>query len=209
MATVSSHTVQTWSFKTRRVIAITITAIVSAVWLAGDFWIGSTLGHSAVYSGATLLTCVLLLTAIGVRKRLPVLNLLAVRTWLQVHIYLGLFACLVYAVHVPMLIARGPLECALSFVFLFTAVSGMYGLYQSRSVPRRLTNLNVQPRYDRIAWHRAHLAQAAEQAIQGLPHSQRPIYCETFILGGLRRILSRASRFCIVFIPQASADDAC
>ncbi len=98
-------------------------------------------------------------------------HLLTVRTWLQIHIYLGLFACLAYVVHVPMLIARGPLECALSFVFLFTAASGLYGLYQSRTVPRRLTNLNVQPRYDRIAWHRAHLAQAAEQTIAGLPHS--------------------------------------
>ena len=171
MASVSPSVVQPWSFKTRRTLAITITTIVSAVWLVGDFWIRATLGHSAVYTGATLLACVLLLTAIGVRKRLPMLNLLTVRTWLQIHIYLGLFACLAYVVHVPMLVARGPLECALSFVFLFTAASGLYGLYQSRTVPRRLTNLNVQPRYDRIAWHRAHLAQAAEQTIAGLPHS--------------------------------------
>lgn len=152
-------------------VAFATTGVIAAIWLAGEIWIRSTLGHSSVYSGATLLTCILLLIGIGVRKRLPMLNLLQVRTWLQIHIYLGLFACFVYVIHAPMLIARGPLECALSFVFLFTAASGLYGLYQSRTVPKRLTNLNIQPRYDRIAWHRAHLAHAAERAICDLPHS--------------------------------------
>ncbi len=160
-----------FSFRSRRTIAISFTAIVSAIWLAGDLWVRSTLGRSSIYSGTTLLVCILLLTAMGARKRFPVLCLLKVSTWLQIHIYLGLFACLAYVVHVPQLIARGPLEWILSIVFLLTAVSGIYGLYQSRTVPRRLTHLNIQPRYDRIAWHRAHLAQAAEQIIHGLPAS--------------------------------------
>ncbi len=153
------------SIRQRRVVALVVVISALMVWLAGAHWIDTTLGRPEVYSGATLLACLVGLMAIGMRKRLVVLPLWSVSTWVQVHIYTGLFACIVFAFHVPAIVANGVFEGGLSIMFLVVAASGVYGVFLSRTVPKRLTALSSQPRFDRIQWHRNQLAVAASDII--------------------------------------------
>ena len=156
------------SFRNRRRISLAVTALlVAAVWLVA--WIqDGRLAHASVFTGATVLGSVVLLALLGVRRRLPVLRLGSVSTWTQIHIYTGLFAAGVYVIHVPTLIAGGVFECGLSIVFLLVSISGLYGVYASRTIPRRLTAVGEQYRFDRVNWHRGQIAQLAEDLLEEL-----------------------------------------
>lgn len=160
-----------WSIRHRRIAALVITLAMLLVWLAGAHWIRISLGHPAIYSGATLLLCLVGLMLLGLRKRLIVLPLWSVKTWVQVHIYTGLFACAAFVVHVPAIIATGRLEGPLSWLFIIVSLSGFYGLYISRTAPKRLTAVTMEPRYDRISWHRDQIALAAQKTVSELGDS--------------------------------------
>lgn len=157
------HHALSWSIRQRRTISLLATGLILMIWLAGARWIQIKLGHTAIYSGATLLSCLVGLSLVGARKRLVMLPLWSVSTWVQIHIYTGLFACVVFAVHVPAIFADGWFEGPLSWLFVIVAASGFYGVMISRTAPKRLTAVSVQPRFDRIAWHRDQLARAAEE----------------------------------------------
>jgi hypothetical protein len=160
-----------WTIRHRRMAALFATFIIVLVWLAGAQAIRNSLGHPAIYSGATLLFCLLALMMLGLRKRLIVLPLWPVKTWVQIHIYMGLFACAAFVVHVPTLFASGRLEAPLSWLFIVVSLSGFYGLYISRSAPKRLSSASIEPRYDRIPWHRDQIALAAQKTVAELADS--------------------------------------
>ena len=155
------------NFRHRRIIALIVTAIaLMIVWIAA--WLQSSrLGHASYLTGWTILASLLLLTLLGVRRRLPMLRLGSASTWTQIHLYCGLFATGVYAMHVPSLIAGGTFECGLSIVFLLVSISGFYGVYASRTLPRRLTAVDGQHRFDRVRWHRSQIAETAATVLNG------------------------------------------
>lgn len=179
MATVRSDTMKL-SIPQRRLASLVATLLLVAVWLAGAHWIRISLGHVGVYSGASLLVCLVALMLIGLRKRLIMLPLWSVSTWVQVHIYTGLFACIVYVIHVPSIIASGRLEGPLSWLFLAVSGSGFYGVFISRVVPKRITNVSIQPRYDRIPWHRSQIAIAADKSMTDLADSHDRAVLQSF-----------------------------
>ncbi|MGV3484168.1 MAG: hypothetical protein ACO1RT_07110 [Planctomycetaceae bacterium] len=160
-----------WSLRQRRLASVLATALFAFVWLTGARWIQVRLGHTSAYSGATLLTCLIGLSLIGMRKRLVMLPLWSVSTWVQIHIYTALFACVAFWVHVPAVIGNGWFEGALSWLFLLVAASGLYGVVISRLAPKRLTAVSIQPRFDRIAWHRDQIMVAADAALLELDES--------------------------------------
>jgi hypothetical protein len=153
-------------FRTRRLIALAVTLFaVFVVWFIA--WLEeSRLGHAAYFTGITCLSTLLLLVLLGVRRRIPVLPLGSVSTWTQIHIYTGLFATAVYIMHVPALVAGGMFEFSLSLLFWLVSASGFYGLYASRSLPKRLTAVEGQHRFDRVAWHRDQIASLARQLLE-------------------------------------------
>ena len=156
------------SLKTRRVMAVTFTlSLIAAFWLLHT-WETSRLGAPALVSGFTLLTCLLLLMLLGVRRRLPFWPLGSVSTWTQIHLYVGAFTTAIYLLHVPALIAGGRFESFLSIVFLMVTASGFYGLYASRTLPKRMTAVEGQHRFDRVQWDRNQIANAAEQTYSQL-----------------------------------------
>jgi hypothetical protein len=104
----------------------------------------------------------------GVRRRIPILPLGSTSTWTQIHIYTGLFAAGVYWMHVPSLIGDGVFEWVLSLVFLLVTSSGFYGLYASRTLPKRLTAVEGQHRFDRVEWHRSQIASHARGLLNEL-----------------------------------------
>lgn len=156
------------SFRRRRWIASAATLLALAlVGLAA--WVeDSRLGHAAVLTGCTLLASILLLMLLGVRRRLPVLPLGSASMWTQVHIYLGFFTAGVYLIHVPSVIANGWFEGGLSLVFLSVTLSGFYGIYASRRMPKLLTAVEGQHRFDRVGWHRGQIAETARSLLDEL-----------------------------------------
>ena len=156
------------SFHLRRVWSIAIT-IAAAIVFAGVAWVIQTrLGSSAIFTGSTLIVCLFGLILIGVRRRLPILPLGSVSTWTQVHLYVGFFSSAIYFLHVPRMIGDGVFECALSLFFLTVTLSGFYGIYASRTLPKRLTSVQGQHRFDRVSWHRDQISSTARTLLDEL-----------------------------------------
>ena len=156
------------TFRNRRRIAIAITLLALLI-VACILWLQNIrLAQTSFFTGSIVLGSVLLLSLFGIRRRIPILPLGSVSTWTQIHIYTGLFAAGVYWMHVPGLIGNGIFEGGLSIVFLLVTASGFYGLYASRTLPKRLTAVEGQHRFDRVDWHRNQIAQRARQLLDEL-----------------------------------------
>ncbi|MCO8120927.1 hypothetical protein NHH03_04195 [Stieleria sp. TO1_6] len=153
----------TWHFKTRRLVALTFTLVVIAAFWAMNRWQSDRLGSPAYFTGFTALSCLMLLMLLGVRRRLPFWRLGSVSMWTQIHLYVGLFTTAIYLMHVPALIASGLFESFLSMLFLMVTASGFYGLYASRTLPRKLTQVETQHRFDQTESGRHQIATAAQQ----------------------------------------------
>lgn len=158
----------TLSLRKRRLLAGMATVLAVELFWCIDQLIVARLGNASLYSGTVLLACLFLLVAIGARRRLTMLPLWSVSTWLQVHLYTGIFAVVVFLVHVPKLVADGWFEGMLAWSFLVVSASGLYGIFVSRTIPKRLTAISIQPRYDRIEWHRDQYRQAAQEVDRSL-----------------------------------------
>jgi len=156
------------TFHRRRLIAITATVLSVELFWCINQMIVARLGNASFYSGSVLMACLFMLVAIGIRRRLVMLPLWSVSTWMQIHLYTGIFACAVFVVHAPHIIASGWFEGILSWLFLIVSGSGLYGIYAARTIPRRLTAVSLQPRYDRIAWHRDQLRRTAADEFMAL-----------------------------------------
>jgi hypothetical protein len=156
------------SFAMRRAIGVSITVLAIGIALSVVWLIDMRLGHASVFSGSALLACLFALVLIGVRRRLPILPLGKVSTWTQVHLYIGFFSSAVYWMHVPAIIGDGVFECTLSITFLIVTLSGYYGLYASRSLPKRLTAVEGQHRFDRLKWHREQISVTARELLDEL-----------------------------------------
>ncbi len=159
------------SFAKRRWLGMTVTTLAVMTVIAIVAWVDARLGHASILTGSILLACLLGLILIGVRRRLPILPLGKVSTWTQVHLYTGFFSSAVYFMHVPTLIADGVFERGLSIAFLTVTLSGFYGLYASRTLPKRLTAVEGQHRFDRVAWHRDQIAATARTLLDDLGES--------------------------------------
>lgn len=168
------------SFKSRRKLALSITiAVIAAFWIV-ERWETTRLGTPALFTGATLLACLFLLMLLGVRRRLPFWPLGSVSTWTQIHLYAGVFTTAIYVMHVPALVAGGMFESFLSIVFLMVTGSGFYGLYASRTLPKKLTAVEGQHRFDRVDWGRDQIANAADQTYQQLSETSAKQVLEAF-----------------------------
>ena len=163
----------------RRRLALVATLLALAVvWLVARR-LEANLARASFFTGGTALATLFLLAALGIRRRLPVLRLGSVSLWTQVHIYSGIFSLGVYLIHVPAVIGNGIFESSLSMLFLLVSLSGMYGVYASRTLPKRLTAVDGQHRFDRVAWHREQIAEAARRLLEGLREQS-----EVQVLGG-------------------------
>ena len=152
---------KTISMRRRRLLACVATLLAIEVFWCCNQIVVSRLGNASLFSGSVLLACLFMLVAIGARRRLMMLPLWSVSTWLQIHLYTGIFACVVFVIHAPRIIANGWFEGILSWLFIAVSASGIYGIFASRTIPRRLTTVPTQPRYERIDWHRDQFRQAA------------------------------------------------
>ncbi len=147
--------------------------IVSAavVWLHTKF--ADVVPQFAYLSGWALFAVILALTLLNARKKLPFLPLLSSETWLQFHIYAGLFTGVLFAVHVSYRMPTGWFEGMLSGLYALVMLSGFFGLFWSRSIPRRLTTRGGEVLFERIPAIRRQLQERAEAlALSSIPEAK-------------------------------------
>ncbi|NND97953.1 MAG: hypothetical protein HKN47_11555 [Pirellulaceae bacterium] len=192
------------NFKTRRIIALIVTAVaLAAVWMFA--WIEeSRLGHSSYFTGFTTLATLFVLILLGMRRRLPMWPLGKMASWTQVHLYTGIFASGVYIMHVPALVGGGHFEFALSMVFWVVAASGFYGVYVSRTVPKRLTAVGHEHRFDRVDWNRSQIAELAQSVLEETGKTPAGQVLENFYNDTLRHFFTQRPSFAYVLIPTGN-----
>lgn len=115
------------------------------------------------FDGWILFAGVIFLTFFNLRKKLPMIPLGRAETWTQVHLYVGFLVVVVFFLHVGISLPNGGLDWALWLVFLTVAVSGVVGLYLSRTIPAKLEVGGEQILFERIPGFRAQLAREVEE----------------------------------------------
>ena len=150
----------------RRWIGVGAAAAVAVLLGLGLSIGGLTLRPTAWWSGWVLLVLVLLLTAYNARKKLTYPPLGSSALWLQFHVYGGLLCVVVYLLHTAGRWPSGVFENLLGLLFLGVAVSGIAGIFISRTVPRRLTLAGGEVIYERIPAYRQELKLAADRLVE-------------------------------------------
>ena len=124
------------------------------------------LWHSAFSTGYALIFCLFFLAAYNLRKKLPFWPALgSSRTWMQLHIYVGFGSIAIFLFHIGWRIPTGQFEQFLAALYVIVAGSGLYGLYTTRLVPRRLTAINREVIFEQIPMLRAQLIAQARALI--------------------------------------------
>lgn len=132
--------------------------------------VDAALGPVAWVSGWTLVGCVLGLMLLPLRKRLRLAWLGGVRFWQQTHHSLGIFALLVFGLHVGRP-SGGWLESGLLAIFLVVSWSGLISWLLNRTTPKRLLAVQpalvfeaIEPQRQRVADEAYQLALEAAQS---------------------------------------------
>ncbi|MBM3876818.1 MAG: hypothetical protein FJ386_08890 [Verrucomicrobia bacterium] len=170
------------AFANRRWLAVLmlIAAIVGllTVWREFDVFIP----RMPYLTGWVLLLLMLFLTLYNGRKKLPFLPAIRSETWLQVHIYVGLFTAALFAVHLGMRMPTGWFECTLAWLYVLVMLSGIGGLFISRIFPKRLTTRGGEVLFESIPAVRRALAEQAESlALKALPAAKSATITEFYV----------------------------
>ncbi|HYO25987.1 MAG TPA: hypothetical protein VEQ85_13675 [Lacipirellulaceae bacterium] len=158
-------------FARRRVIhsLLTLTALGAVACVAA--WLENNLRPSSYFTGWVLLATILFLASLQLRKKIPAPSLGSASAWLQAHVYAGLATAALFAMHAGVSWPRGWLEAGLAMLYAATFVSGVVGLYWTRTLPRRLSRLGEEVVYERIAATRGLLRDRAQATVLGAVRS--------------------------------------
>ncbi|PNY34786.1 hypothetical protein [Rhodopirellula sp. MGV] len=192
------------SIRRRRLIAISVVMVAIALMYQWVRFERDSLGKPAFVSGFATLAGIGLLVLLGVRRRIPFWKLGRVSTWTQVHVYTGVFTTAVFVMHVPTLVGGGMFECFLSIIFLMVSASGFYGLYVSRTLPKRLTAVGSEHRFDRVTWTRRELAKLAESTFQQIHEPSAKKVLEAFYHRHLVPFFGERPSLAYVLIPSGN-----
>lgn len=116
----------------------------------------------AYLSGWALFVVMLALTFYNARKKISFLPLLTSEAWLQFHIYAGLFTAVLFVIHVSYKMPTGWFQQILAWLYVLVMLSGFFGLFTSRAIPKRLTTRGGEVLFERIPGIRRQLQERAE-----------------------------------------------
>ncbi len=157
---------KTFTFSGRRKKFAFATCISILAMAAIGGWLQNQLLSSSFFTGYVFIGCLFFLTALNMRKRLPFIpNIGSARFWMQLHIYVGLATFVLFGMHVKWRVPDGGLEIFLSGLYFFVAFSGVYGLYMTRILPKRLSAIKEEVIFERIPAMRQKLAQQARAVV--------------------------------------------
>lgn len=127
----------------------------------------SSLRNTAWTTGYILMGCLFFLTAYNWRKKLDFLPRIGTsRTWMQFHIYVALASVVIFVCHVGWNIPNGGLEQLLATLYLIVTASGIYGLYTTRTVPKKLTAIKSEVLFEQIPARKLQLIQNVRELIK-------------------------------------------
>jgi hypothetical protein len=153
-----------FSKRRRRNTILTIAFVLVLACLVA--WQNSALLHSSFATGYLLMACVVFLAAFNLRKKLPFLPALgSAATWMQIHIYVGFSTFAIFAFHIAWRIPDGMFEITLAALYMTVALSGVYGLYVTRVMPKRISALSEEIIFERIGGFRRELARQAKRVV--------------------------------------------
>jgi hypothetical protein len=137
-------------FARRRLVnsAATLAALATTWWWAQRQ--EAALRPSSFFVGWMLLGVIAFLAAFNLRKKVPAPPLGSGAAWMQAHIYAGLASAGLYAMHTSLRWPSGVLDTALAGLYVATFVSGLIGLYWTRTLPKRLSRVGQEVVYERI-----------------------------------------------------------
>jgi hypothetical protein len=178
-------------FQKRR--AYSLAALAAAVALAAFACriFDTALRPTPIYTGILLLAILLLLTLFNARKKLPFMPVFRASTWMQIHIYVGLFSVVVFLIHIGFAFPNGVFETVLAAVFAIVSVSGIFGLYLTRTLPHRMTDFGKSVIYEQIPAQRKQIQVEAEALVLGAESELKSSSLTDFYLNHLRPFLKR------------------
>jgi hypothetical protein len=148
-------------------------AVMTAVSVAAIAWCvreGPSHPHMAYLTGWALLAAIIILTLYNARKKLAFLPLASSRAWLRLHSWLGMFAAVLFMMHVGWHVPTSPFDAALAALFAGVTLSGIAGWWLSRVLPKRLTSAGGEVPFERIPVIRRALREKAEAlVVTGIP----------------------------------------
>jgi hypothetical protein len=141
---------------------------VGLVWLWASA-LEKRLVSSSFTTGYLLIAAVLFLALYNVRKKLPFLPIGTSATWLQWHIYIGFVSVGVFLLHAGVQMPTGVLNTTLYVTYSLTVISGIVGLYFTRTIPAQLARVGEEVVFERIpSLHRDVQRQASEIVLQSV-----------------------------------------
>ncbi len=143
-----------------RNILLVLLAFVLLLELNGQY--AEAVGKPQFFTGWVLLVMLVFLALFNVRKKVPFLPLSPVRNWTQLHIYIGILMALVVLVHVEFRMPDSAFGMVFGAMLLLEIVSGIYGIYISRTMPTKLNRYGENVLYERIPVFRRRLREDIE-----------------------------------------------
>jgi hypothetical protein len=187
--------------RSRRLLGIALTIVaVLAFWIFVSLQRQS-LQHTAWSTGYSLFGCLLFLAAFNLRKKLaflPVPGTCAM--WMQLHIYVAFFSIAVFLMHIGFEVPNGVFEQGLAFLYVTVAGSGVYGLYMTRTIPRKLTATGFEVIFEQIPEKRRQLVACARNLILETARSTDVI--AKFYLHHLAQFMERPRSFAYNLSPS-------
>lgn len=150
----------------RRIYAMTFTLVCVALTAMWVQVIRDRLGDESTFTGWTLLVSTAGLYLLSARKRVIQTKLGPVAAWLQMHVYMGTFASVVFLMHIGWPV-RGIFESFLAACFVIVAVSGIVLGVVSRSTPKKLAAIDQDYKLERIPALQAVVSQNAHATALG------------------------------------------
>lgn len=174
---------------------ITLTLIIVCISYFSTY--APVLLNHVVHSGWTLFVLFTLLALYNVRKKLPYPSLFKSSSWLQFHVYGGCIATLVFFIHTGVQFPSGVFDTFLYWNVIFLVLSGFIGLWLTRTLPKRLTDIGQEVIYERIPQFRLQCLEQADQIILQTVEQHSNEALEEYYLHTLRPYLSEEPN-CVV-----------
>ena len=165
----------------RRLRNGSIAALVAAALFASNHFYDISLRDAAFLNGWMLLVGLAFLSLFNARKKIHVLPVMSMSTWLQIHVYMGLLCIFLFALHTEFSLPNGILEALLWLLFVVAVASGLTGLTLSRIVPRRISARGERMIFERIPAFRHQLCQqAGDLAMESVKGSGSPLIADFY-----------------------------
>ena len=187
-------------FSRRRLRNISLTIFVVAALAAVVAWMDRSLLHSSFFTGYVLIGSLFLLAAFGMRKRLPMISGIgSAAFWMQMHIYVGFGSFAVFAMHIAFRVPDGVFESILALLYCVVFFSGLYGLWASRTIPRKLTSVGDEVIFERIPAFKRHLARRAQTMV--MESCENTPVLANFYVNRLSRFFERRRGLAYLLMP--------